>query len=464
MTSHPDPNSAAQAQRDRYHILKTDPDVFQAVLSGAKTFEIRLNDRGYAVGDVLGLRETKHTGAEMRAGAPLEYTGRECQRFVSHVLTGYGLADGWCCLSFRLPHATGAGAPVAVPPAPAARTEQATGHDRLLRALATREAKDGIGALDALYDLAVKHGASKTAAAGFAHVANGAFAALEGQVHDEIRRRSIVAQAIAPVAGEAQVIGYVPPLYLEMRRRGMPVNSKIQHSPGDDATAPLYTSPQSSAEDVRNAALEEAAAICDSVDNHANPMTARDCADAIRALKTQADKDGGQQRAGDECKHARAYRAGDRQGYACPDCGEFVSDYEIHRRQRAGDGKTREAVDYLRGSALNFDDPVAVGPSRKAILEVMRPHLDEADGGYAADTAPEKVTAAGRAVLALAALNARDTQAEQGFTACVFDGPAPDGYASWYAWCSTPVKSGAFIRAARVDDWAQPTEDGGAQL
>lgn len=105
-------NSAAQAQRDRYHILKTDPEAFQAVLSGAKTLEIRLNDRGYAVGDVLGLRETKHTGAEMLAGAPLLYTGRECQRFVSHVLTGYGLADGWCCLSFRLPHAAGESAPV----------------------------------------------------------------------------------------------------------------------------------------------------------------------------------------------------------------------------------------------------------------------------------------------------------------------------------------------------------------
>ncbi|WP_081089561.1 DUF3850 domain-containing protein [Achromobacter xylosoxidans] len=109
-------NNAAQAQRDRYHILKTDPEVFQAVLSGAKTFEIRLNDRGFAVGDVLGLRETKHTGAEMRAGAPLEYTGRECQRFVSHVLTGYGLADGWCCLSFRLPHAAGESTPVADEP------------------------------------------------------------------------------------------------------------------------------------------------------------------------------------------------------------------------------------------------------------------------------------------------------------------------------------------------------------
>ncbi|BEG74477.1 DUF3850 domain-containing protein [Achromobacter xylosoxidans] len=104
---------AQDAPALQYHILKTDPAVFQAVLSGAKTFEIRLNDRGFAVGDVLGLRETKHTGAEMRAGAPLEYTGRECQRFVSHVLTGYGLAEGWCCLSFKLPHAGGESAPVA---------------------------------------------------------------------------------------------------------------------------------------------------------------------------------------------------------------------------------------------------------------------------------------------------------------------------------------------------------------
>ena len=103
------------ATGNQYHVLKTDPEVFQAVLDGAKTFEIRMNDRGYAVGDALGLRETKHTGAEMRAGAPLVYTGRECQQFVSHVLTGYGLADGWCCLSFELPHAGGASAPVAKP-------------------------------------------------------------------------------------------------------------------------------------------------------------------------------------------------------------------------------------------------------------------------------------------------------------------------------------------------------------
>ena len=32
-------------------------------------------------------------------------------------------------------------------------------------------------------------------------------------------------------------------------------------------------------------ALERAAQICDSVNNHDNPMTSQDCADAIRALK-----------------------------------------------------------------------------------------------------------------------------------------------------------------------------------
>ena len=36
---------------------------------------------------------------------------------------------------------------------------------------------------------------------------------------------------------------------------------------------------------VRNAALEDAADICDRVNNYDNPMTAGDCADAIRALK-----------------------------------------------------------------------------------------------------------------------------------------------------------------------------------
>ncbi len=82
------------------HLIKTDPEVFNAVLVGAKTFEIRLNDRDYQVGDTLRLMETESTGEAMRAGAPLVFSGREIVKVVSHVLSGYGLADGWVCLSF----------------------------------------------------------------------------------------------------------------------------------------------------------------------------------------------------------------------------------------------------------------------------------------------------------------------------------------------------------------------------
>lgn len=90
------------------HELKTDPEVFQAVLDGLKTYEIRKNDRGFAVGDLLLLRETQHSGAAMAAGAPLVYTGRKVVRGVSHVLTGpiYGLAAGWSILSLAQPKDT----------------------------------------------------------------------------------------------------------------------------------------------------------------------------------------------------------------------------------------------------------------------------------------------------------------------------------------------------------------------
>lgn len=85
------------------HELKTDAEVFTAVLSGAKTFEIRFNDRGFQVGDTLRLRETVWPGEAIKAGKPLTYTGREVTKTVSHILTGYGLTDGWCCLSFGEP-------------------------------------------------------------------------------------------------------------------------------------------------------------------------------------------------------------------------------------------------------------------------------------------------------------------------------------------------------------------------
>lgn len=89
------------------HELKIDAAVFEAIAAGNKTFELRKNDRDYKEGDILLLRETRFTGAEMGAGIPLEYTGREEVRRVSHVLLGpiYGLSAGWAILSCRpIPH------------------------------------------------------------------------------------------------------------------------------------------------------------------------------------------------------------------------------------------------------------------------------------------------------------------------------------------------------------------------
>ena len=39
------------------HELKTWPDFYKAIEDGRKTFEFRINDRGFQAGDVLHLRE-----------------------------------------------------------------------------------------------------------------------------------------------------------------------------------------------------------------------------------------------------------------------------------------------------------------------------------------------------------------------------------------------------------------------
>ncbi len=83
------------------HDLKTDSDVFKQAKAGRKTFEIRLADRDYKVGDTLTLHETRYTGNEMRAGKPLEYTGDTVLCAVTYVLHGpvYGLKEGWIVMA-----------------------------------------------------------------------------------------------------------------------------------------------------------------------------------------------------------------------------------------------------------------------------------------------------------------------------------------------------------------------------
>lgn len=91
--------------------------------------------------------------------------------------------------------------------------------------------------------------------------------------------------------------------------------------------APLYAAPQASAEYERG---------------HADGWAAG----WDQAIKQpQADKDGAEQALKDLVTHGVSVQR------IAP--ADFMAD----RQPRAGDGKTREAVDYPRGGALNFDDP-----------------------------------------------------------------------------------------------------------
>lgn len=91
---------ANKGEKQMHHELKTDPVPFQDSANGGKSVEIRLNDRGFKVGDTLTLRETRFTAEQMRTVAhPLEYTGNSRDYAILHVQTGYGLSEGYCALS-----------------------------------------------------------------------------------------------------------------------------------------------------------------------------------------------------------------------------------------------------------------------------------------------------------------------------------------------------------------------------
>lgn len=78
------------------HDIKIWPQWFDAVRLGTKTFEIRKDDRNYAVGDILILNE-------FRPGVG-EYTGRKVERRISYKLEHgdkaehFGLQPGYVAL------------------------------------------------------------------------------------------------------------------------------------------------------------------------------------------------------------------------------------------------------------------------------------------------------------------------------------------------------------------------------
>lgn len=73
------------------HHLKAWPEYFHAVKSGKKTFEVRKDDRGFAVGDRLHLME--YEGGR--------YTGRSINREVLYILSGgqFGVQTGYVVMA-----------------------------------------------------------------------------------------------------------------------------------------------------------------------------------------------------------------------------------------------------------------------------------------------------------------------------------------------------------------------------
>lgn len=65
------------------HDLKCWTQPYQALEDKIKTFEWRLNDRGYEVGDILHLHEWNPDSGEEG-----QYTGRSLKRVVTYILRG----------------------------------------------------------------------------------------------------------------------------------------------------------------------------------------------------------------------------------------------------------------------------------------------------------------------------------------------------------------------------------------
>jgi hypothetical protein len=75
------------------HYLKCWPEPFRALVDGRKKYEIRVNDRDYAVGDTLALSEWSPSHKV--------YSGHQLTLRVTYMTDGgeWGLADNLCVMS-----------------------------------------------------------------------------------------------------------------------------------------------------------------------------------------------------------------------------------------------------------------------------------------------------------------------------------------------------------------------------
>lgn len=73
------------------HNLKLWPEPFDAMERGEKVHEFRKNDRGFKIGDILHFKRW-----DPATESP---TGAEMSRRVTYIGIGFGIPDGYCCMS-----------------------------------------------------------------------------------------------------------------------------------------------------------------------------------------------------------------------------------------------------------------------------------------------------------------------------------------------------------------------------
>lgn len=78
----------------KHHDLKLETEFFEPAISGKKNFEVRFNDRDFASGDTLTLREWDKE--------KFDYTGRLIDGSISYVLRDFeaGLKDGYVVFGY----------------------------------------------------------------------------------------------------------------------------------------------------------------------------------------------------------------------------------------------------------------------------------------------------------------------------------------------------------------------------
>lgn len=77
------------------HELKCWPSSFERISDGTKTFEVRRDDRGFQMGDVLRLREWDYDRAFELQSPERGFTGREVERVCGVIFRqGFGVDLG----------------------------------------------------------------------------------------------------------------------------------------------------------------------------------------------------------------------------------------------------------------------------------------------------------------------------------------------------------------------------------